>query len=543
MINTIVGGTLAFLLAFSVSFAPTGSGPYLTFAFLIWLFWAFLCLGIEGKKDQSRLAGWAKWLPLPYDIVIEKLLYGLPRLLIRESMEERPPPTKNFWVRFTWSLNPRPKDGPDKIRLAHNPWSWPIFDVAIKLAIFYPLFFALIQWTFLSRAINFGELSLLPNNVHIAFRGVALGVLSWFFISMVIYRFLAKTTQFKRFIVKIANWAIFLIVPLVTTGVVIALQAPFEAYVALATAVYSVFLGAVVLRFSGALALIFLIASSISALIAFEFESEMGKSLVRFFSLVGVFLFSIAASWAVAWAARNKLGLTAYLLLSCSAIYVGLTSATNLPKADSTAFFIVSLILLPAINVMFDWVSYGITMSLLRKGHTKRGIWPLVLGVVDFAAAIAMFFALSLTLCMLIYLINAYRPTPLNAYRPTPLIDLRLLLAGIKHAPGDHLWVIAMIGSTLLPTLLHVGIAVLSILTWFPAKLWDRMVEGLDTTSGTLQVPLLSSVGLTVVLAVYAILPALAFYGIGWVIWNFGAELRIWYVDQIAYILSGWSML
>ncbi|MEP4679984.1 MAG: hypothetical protein ABJZ99_18780, partial [Lentilitoribacter sp.] len=384
-------------------------------------------------------------------------------------------------------------------------------------------------------AINLGELSLLPNNVHIGFRGVALGLLSWFFISNVIYRFLAKTTQFKQFVIKFSNWSLFLLVPVVTSYIASAHEATIMSILAIAVVCYVVIIGSVAFRFSGALAFAFLVAPSAVNQIPFEFSSEWGKSLIPYLRLIGIILFTITATCAVAWASRAKLGLTAYLLLSCSAIFTSLISVINLPVASLSTLVVLTLALLPAINAVFDWLSYGITMSLLHKGHIKRGIWPLVLGVVDFITAIAVFFALSLTLCMLVFLFNVYRPTP--------LIDLGLLLAGIKHAPGDHLWVIAMISSTLLPTLLHLGIGVLSILTWFPAKLWDRMVKGLDTTSGTLQVPLMCSVGLTTFLAVYATLPAMAFYGIGWVVWNFGADLRIWYVDQIAYILSGWGML
>ena len=50
-----------------------------------------------------------------------------------------------------------------------------------------------------------------------------------------------------------------------------------------------------------------------------------------------------------------------------------------------------------------------------------------------------------------------------------PLVDLTQLFADMRRAPGDYIWLMVTLFSTLLPTLLHLSVAALTLGLQYPA--------------------------------------------------------------------------
>ncbi len=119
--------------------------------------------------------------------------------------------------------------------------------------------------------------------------------------------------------------------------------------------------------------------------------------------------------------------------------------------------------LLPLVNAVFDYVSYSVTLSLLRAGVRKPRI-ALLTGFCDLAVATLLFLALGATLVVMIASINQWADVPLY-----PLVPL---FHGIRLAPDDYLWLYLMMFSTILPTVLHAAVATFSLGSWLtiPAR-------------------------------------------------------------------------
>ncbi|MGB1337835.1 MAG: hypothetical protein ACPH3J_06315 [Planktomarina sp.] len=137
-------------------------------------------------------------------------------------------------------------------------------------------------------------------------------------------------------------------------------------------------------------------------------------------------------------------------------------------QRNRAVFLMLTLSHLPLFNALFDFVSAGLTRHLLRMGlDQKRAAWRAVL---DGLGGIAIFFALG---CALIIFITFVIPAD-----GVPLLDLAQLFANLRSAPGDYIWLMITLFSTLLPTLVHLSIAALTMALQYPAW-WRNFVAGL----------------------------------------------------------------
>ena len=98
-----------------------------------------LFLGGKHEKDKHRLLVWAGQMHLPYHATMQRLMRGLARWLLPDTVENTPKPTTGFFDRFEWGLIPRSRDAADLRRLVNNPWSWPVLSAAMLLAVLYPI--------------------------------------------------------------------------------------------------------------------------------------------------------------------------------------------------------------------------------------------------------------------------------------------------------------------------------------------------------------------------------------------------------------------
>ncbi|GIX12124.1 MAG: hypothetical protein KatS3mg118_0083 [Paracoccaceae bacterium] len=100
------------------------------------------------------------------------------------------------------------------------------------------------------------------------------------------------------------------------------------------------------------------------------------------------------------------------------------------------------------------FASIGVTRLFLRRGLHGRRI-GFLLALADPAVAVVIFATLG---CGLIAFVHLVRFRDGSA-----LIDLSALFADLRANPGDYWWLAFMLLSTLLPTLIHLTIAVSSV--------------------------------------------------------------------------------
>ena len=199
---------------------------------------------------------------------------------------------------------------------------------------------------------------------------------------------------------------------------------------------------------------------------------------------------AVAGAVAVATAEKRSSRQMAWRLLYCGVLVALLIVAIKMPddfgagQRSRAVFVMLTFCLLPLVNAVFDFASVGLTRYLLRLGlEQKRAAWRAVL---DGLGGIAIFFALG---CTLIAFVTFVVPAD-----GVPLVDLTQLFADMRRAPGDYIWLMVTLFSTLLPTLLHLSVAVLTLGLQYPAGVRNFVAGLLERGEHSGQAALLSGI-------------------------------------------------
>ena len=189
-----------------------------------------------------------------------------------------------------------------------------------------------------------------------------------------------------------------------------------------------------------------------------------------------------AVAVAVSYVCTKGRGTIGYALLVAIAI-ASVTVALILSPASQPVDlrpFAFAIGLLPVLNALFDYLSYGLTLTLIAKGRKRRSIRILVYGVIDAVCAIFILIGLGLTITGFVALINALSVTPLFDL-PTVFRDL-----SDPATRGSYTWLYLTLFSTLIPTVVHIAIGLLSAFTWVPQhyKSWLANQLGDGNNSG-----------------------------------------------------------
>ena len=200
--------------------------------------------------------------------------------------------------------------------------------------------------------------------------------------------------------------------------------------------------------------------------------------------------FASAVAVAVATAQKRSSRQMAWRLLYCGVLVALLIVAIKMPddfgagQRSRAVFVMLTFCLLPLVNAVFDFASDGLTRYLLRlRLEQKRAAWRAVL---DGLGGIAIFFALG---CTLIAFVTFVVPAD-----GVPLVDLTQLFADMRRAPGDYIWLMVTLFSTLLPTLLHLSVAVLTLGLQYPAGVRNFVAGLLERGEHSGQAALLSGI-------------------------------------------------
>ena len=119
---------------------------------------------------------------------------------------------------------------------------------------------------------------------------------------------------------------------------------------------------------------------------------------------------------------------------------------------------LVFLVILPLVNSLFDWGSFGITRYLLRQSLKASGIKRIVFYALDLFLALVCLLLLIISLALIIKLINFAAELSLL---PQPTYDVEALWDRLKSrgffvsifSPDG--WVYLMIFSTFIPSFIH----------------------------------------------------------------------------------------
>jgi hypothetical protein len=206
--------------------------------------------------------------------------------------------------------------------------------------------------------------------------------------------------------------------------------------------------------------------------------------------VAGAVASAVAVAVAVATAEKRSSRQMAWRLLYCGVLVALLIVAIKMPddfgagQRSRAVFVMLTFCLLPLVNAVFDFASVGLTRYLLRlRLEQKRAAWRAVL---DGLGGIAIFFALG---CTLIAFVTFVVPAD-----GVPLVDLTQLFADMRRAPGDYIWLMVTLFSTLLPTLLHLSVAVLTLGLQYPAGVRNFVAGLLERGEQSGQAALLSGI-------------------------------------------------
>ena len=342
---------------------------------------------------------------------------------------------------------------------AQRAWSFGLLNITMALAFAYPILAITIQWL-CGHAIDFGGQEVIaasPPQARI-FTEVWLGS------SLFFYLFAGASKSRWRWTLVILATGILLLGLIFADGFAV----PGNIAVAGTVAVASVGAGTVAVAFTGP------VAGAFAGAVAF----------------VAPVLVAATSAGTVAGAEERSSRPMARRLLFCGVLVALLIVAIKMPddfgagQRSRAVFVMLTFCLLPLVNAVFDFASVGLTRYLLRLGlEQKRAAWPAVL---DGLGGIAIFFALG---CTLIAFVTFVVPAD-----GVPLVDLTQLFADMRRAPGDYIWLMVTLFSTLLPTLLHLSVAVLTLGLQYPAGVRNFVAGLLERGEHSGQAALLSGI-------------------------------------------------
>ncbi|MDO7720771.1 hypothetical protein [Planktomarina temperata] len=344
---------------------------------------------------------------------------------------------------------------------AQKAWSFGLLNATMALALAYPILAITIQWL-CGSAIDFGGQEVMaasPPQARI-FTAVWLGS------SVLVYLFAGASKSRWRWTLVILATGILLLGLIFADGFAV----PGNIAVAGTVAVASVGAGTVAVAFTGPVA-----------------GAVAGVGAVAFVAPV---LVAATSAGTVAGAEERSSRPMARRLLFCGVLVALLIVAIKMPddfgagQRNQAVFFMLTMGVLPLVNAVFDFASVGLTRYLLRLGlEQKRAAWRAVLYGLG---GIAIFFALG---CTLIAFVTFVVPAD-----GVPLVDLTQLFADMRRAPGDYIWLMVTLFSTLIPTLLHLSVAVLTLGLQYPAPLRNFVAGLLERGEQSGQAALLSGI-------------------------------------------------
>ena len=476
---------------------------------LVWVF-LFAVLNYDHHSDRVSILNGLKRRDnaLVYTKLVDAMLGGLKRMLSPPDAVNDPMPAKGWSSRLDWFLTPRACDPDDLMRLQSSTFSWPVMDAALKIAIIYPLLLLLVQWGLGGAETGLGPVTILAAEERHWLRAALVCPL----VALVIARMLVSASQMRVF-EKASDWLLFLAFAFAGT---VAGAFAFAVAVAGAGVVAGAFAVAVAVAFAvavaGAVAVAFAVAFAVAVAVAFAGAVGYGS-------------------------AKGKGGRSyAMLVIGLWTALVGAFALSTDALEQEPRVLLFALGLLPLVNAVFDYLSYGVTLGLIRYGRGQRNVLTGLVWLLDGVVAVLLLIGLGLGLSGTIALINHLAGQE--------FIGLRPIFDDLKTPEGraGYTWLTFTLLSTLVPTLVHLLLVFLSGFTWVPQRFKRWIARGIGESETGDLATLGGSAAAATLGALWAGLVACGLWGI----WLFvtaylePAGLAVlWAVESVAHSL-GW---
>ncbi|WP_375229016.1 hypothetical protein [Roseobacter sp. S98] len=191
---------------------------------------------------------------------------------------------------------------------------------------------------------------------------------------------------------------------------------------------------------------------------------------------------------------------------------------------------ILVLIVAPVVNAVFDVISFAVTLAFVQRGQQGNAFfWALA----DIAVALLTFMAAGSTLIC--------TTVALDWLSGTPFIDLEILLDSTWNI-SRYWWLYLMLFSTLLPSIVHVGITALSLQALTPMRWRENLCARIDAARAGKTWPRVSTP--LVLGALWTGCLALVFGAIAgalMVLWNLGLAWSVVWYRQWLELLAFWG--
>ena len=185
----------------------------------------------------------------------------------------------------------------------------------------------------------------------------------------------------------------------------------------------------------------------------------------------------------------------------------------------------------PLINALFDVLSYGVTLALIKFGLQRNT--PIRYGVVDLIIAGALFLGLGAALVLVI--------TGLNRVAGVPILDMGAVFAGLRERPNQYWWIYTMVFSSALPTAVHFVFSLIGFQGVTPRSVRERLALRLEAKAPGEGGLILLSLWLSLIWFVPFVLAGLVLWGIwsGVGAHHWAQAIGHWYYDQL-FGLAAW---
>jgi hypothetical protein len=404
---------------------------------------------------RARLAAGGRFIPVYNDL----LTRGLDR--VDRFFGDDDPAVKTLWP------------GAFGFKGAKPFWTAPAYDRCLLIALLYPLAVLFVVWGVSGEVGKAEAALLLPEGVHEWWRVMFLFALAIIAVGGYCLISTAKVGNARQFFVVLG--AVF--------GAMLGANAVVGAgYSSIAVAfvlsgigvsvgVGAVpFISALIGAFAGVLTLAFAFSD------APTFDSALA------FALAFAFLFAVfVAGTHVNKAAHERQRLGAFLIafsisyiLLCYGFALWRGATDGWERAGPVFLFFGVLTI---VNAPFDWLSVGLTRALLRLGVDMRGFWPVWLAMVDLIAAT---FLIILLAAAMVFAVDLF-----EVVGRTKFIDVDATLMALadpwQRGQTQYWWIYATLFSTLIPSVLNMTVAALSLMRgvpWFHKRVAAAMRPG-----------------------------------------------------------------
>jgi hypothetical protein len=225
---------------------------------------------------------------------------------------------------------------------------------------------------------------------------------------------------------------------------------------------------------AGTFAVTFAIACTIVHIIAGDLTSLPVAGIVAFIPGAATFAVGLAVAVAVGFAHANSKRhgwqgafLSLFILVMLVACFAGARSLSPLHRWQSYGPLLLFLGLLTLLNAPFDWLSLGVTRALMRRGLEREKWWPYLYAVFDGLSASVIVALLAMAMVAGVQLFD---DLALYGGGKPVFLPMPEFLDAIKAKPGkpEYWWVYATLFSTMLPSLINLFIAGVSLARGVP---------------------------------------------------------------------------